>query len=188
MIRNVSVNNIVRLKKLARSSYGWIVVSKTEVFDELMEWLRVEPSITTDFWLLTCTHPKSEMNRRVIFEKPWSASQYFRFTAGMPAKLPERTPHLYAGDEPREPTFRADSCSGRFGVNIPVMLKRVLRSLRLGQRLVRLLVRNVGAFRPKCTYAEYASPTSSRILVCSDSTIEKDHYGETHYSKFGCML
>jgi|LauGreDrversion4_2_1035121.scaffolds.fasta_scaffold05657_10 hypothetical protein len=179
MIRNVSADSLFRLKKLACSSYSWIVVSKTEAFDELLEWLSLESSITSEFRLLTCNQPKRNTSLlRVKFDRPWSASQYVRFTRGKAAEIPDSTPSLYGGDGPRKPTHYADSYFGRYGVEFPTFLKRVLRSTVLGRWLVHFLVRQFSQLRPRYICAEYSSPTQSRILVSSDSTIEKDHYGE----------
>lgn len=179
MIRNLSADNLIHLKELARPSYSWIVVSKTQVFDELLEWLRLEPSIATEFRLLTCNQPKRNTSRiKLNFDRPWSASQYVRFTRGKTAEVPDATPALYEYDEPRQVTYHADSYFGRFGAQLPSYLKRVLRSVFGVNSLVHFLVRKFGGLRPRYTCAEYSSPTPSRILVLSDSTVEKDHYGE----------
>lgn len=185
MIRNISANNIAFLKKLACPSHAWVVVSKTEVFYELVEWLHSEPLITTDFLLLTCDQPKKEV-RSILrsYESSWTASDYIRFIKGRIAKIPGNLPSLYEGDVPRQPSFYAASFFGRYGIKLPSSLKRVIRSTNIGQWVVCFLVGKISALRPKYICTEYSSRKSSRILVCSDSTIEKDHYGENPLLKF----
>jgi hypothetical protein len=185
MIRNISANNISFLKKLASPSHKWIVVSKSEVFYELIEWLHNEPLITTDFLLLTCDQPKKGV--RILlksYESSWTASDYIRFTKGRTAKIPDNLPSLYEGDGPRQPSFYAASFCGRYGINLPSSLKNAIRSIKVCQWLVCFLVGRISMLRPKYICAEYSSRMTSRILVCSDSTIEKDHYGENPLFKF----